>query len=94
MLPPPRCCAAHTGNTEDFYNFSVDKPCTFRIPTGGRGKIAAAETLVPNCLEIGCRYARCHGAGKVNGDFYELTLPPAHQAFARLASGVAKWNRL
>ena len=47
-----------------FYNFSVEKPCTFRIPTGGRGKIVAAETLVPNGFEIGCRYARRSGAGR------------------------------
>ena len=69
-----------------FYNFSVEKPCTFRIPIGGRGKIVAAETLVPNGFEIGCRYARRPGAGKINGDFYELTLPPACQAQARLSA--------
>jgi len=49
---------------------------TFRIPTGGRGKIEATETLVPNGFEIGCRYERRPGADKINGDFYELTLPP------------------
>ena len=63
-----------------FYNFSTTKPCTFRIPTGGREKIASAETLVPNGFECGCRYERRPGTGKVVGDFYELTLPPACQA--------------
>ena len=74
-----------------FYNFSVEKPCTFRIPLCGRDgarpsrwRIEAAETLVPNGFEIGCRYASRPGAGKINGDFYELTLPPACQAQVRL----------
>ncbi len=68
-----------------FYNFSTDKPCTFRIPTDGRGKIVPEETLVPCGLESGCRYARRSGGGKVVNGFYELTLAPACQAAARIA---------
>ena len=67
-----------------FYNFSTTEPRTFRVPTGSRNTIAAAETLVPNGFEAGCRYARRPGAGKVENGFYELTLPPACQACARL----------
>jgi len=68
-----------------FYNFSTDKPCTFRIPTGGRGRIVAEATLVPNGLDTGCRYARNPGSGKIVDGFYELSLPPACQAAARIA---------
>ncbi|MBR0066936.1 MAG: hypothetical protein IJQ00_05020 [Kiritimatiellae bacterium] len=68
-----------------FYNFSTVKPCTFRIPTGGRGKIVTEETLVPNGLESGCRFERKPGTGKVSGGFYELTLAPAGLASVRLA---------
>ena len=68
-----------------FYNFSPEKPCTFRIPTGGRGQIVAEETLVPGGLESGCRYVRRPGTGKVVNGFYELTLGPACQAAARIA---------
>ena len=67
-----------------FYNFSVEKPCTFRIPIGGRGKIVAEETLVPNGFEIGCRFERKQGTGKIVGGFYELTLAPASLSCARL----------
>ena len=67
-----------------FYNFSTVKSCTFRIPTGGRGKIVAEETLVPNGLESGCRYERRPGTGKVVNGFYELTLAPACQASVRI----------
>jgi len=67
-----------------FYNFSTVEPCTFRIPTGGRGKIVAEETLVPNGLETGCRFERKPGTGKVVGEFYELTLGPAGLACVRL----------
>ena len=67
-----------------FYNFSTVNPCTFRIPTGGRDRIAAAETLVPDGLESGCRYRRVNGVGKTADGFYELTLPPAAQAGVRL----------
>ena len=67
-----------------FYNFSTTVPRTFRIPTGSRNTIAASEMLVPNGFEAGCRYARRPGAGKVENGFYELTLPPACQACARL----------
>ena len=67
-----------------FYNFSTVEPCTFRIPTGGRGKIVAAETLVPNGLESGCRFVRKPGTGKVVDGFYELTLPPASLAGVKL----------
>lgn len=67
-----------------FYNFSTVKPCTFRIPADGRGCIVAGETLVPNGLESGCRFARKLGAGKVVGGFYELTLGPASLACVRL----------
>ncbi len=68
-----------------FYNFSTVKPCAFRIPTGGRGKIAAEETLLPNGLETGCRFERKPGTGKVVGGFYELTLGPAGLASVRLS---------
>ena len=68
-----------------FYNFSTEKPCTFRIPTDGRGKIVAAETLVPNGLESGCRFERRKGVGRIADGFYELTLPPACLASVRLA---------
>ena len=67
-----------------FYNFSTENPCTFRIPTDGRGRIVAAETLVPNGLESGCRFVRRPGTGKVVGGFYELTLGPASLASVRL----------
>ena len=67
-----------------FYNFSTENACAFRIPTDGRGKIVAAETLVPNGFETGCRYERRKGVGKIAGEFYELTLPPACQASVRL----------
>jgi len=70
-----------------FYNFSTVKPCTFRVPTDGRGKIVAAETLVPNGLASGSRFMRKPGSGKVVGGFYELTLSPASLASVRL-SGV------
>ncbi|MBP5509323.1 MAG: hypothetical protein J6Z49_00220 [Kiritimatiellae bacterium] len=84
-LPDSAFATDHPDGTRymTFYNFSVEKPCTFRIPTGGRGKIVVAETLVPNGFEIGSRYAHRLGAGKINGDFYELTLPPGHQASTR-----------
>ena len=68
-----------------FYNFSTEKPCTFRIPTDGRGRIVAAETLVPNGLESGCRFARRPGTGSVVDGFCELVLPPASLAGVRLA---------
>ncbi|MBQ1429207.1 MAG: hypothetical protein IIZ06_06010, partial [Kiritimatiellae bacterium] len=68
-----------------FYNFSTEKPCTFRIPTDGRGRIIAEETLVPNGLESGCRFVRKPGTGKVVGDYYELTLGPASLASVRIA---------
>ena len=67
-----------------FYNFSTVKPCSFRIPVNGRGRIVLSETLVPNGLESGCRYERRDGIGKVAGEFYELTLPPACLAGVRL----------
>ena len=66
------------------YNFSTVNPCTFSVPTGGRGRIAAAETLVPNGLEPGSRFARKPGTGKVVDGFYELTLPPASLAGVKL----------
>ena len=68
-----------------FYNFSTEKPCTFRIPTDGRCKIIAEETLVPNGLESGCLFVRKPGTGKVVGGFYELTLGPASLASVRIA---------
>ena len=67
-----------------FYNFSTTKPCTFRIPTGGRRKIVAEEALVPNGLETGCRFERKQGNGKIVGGFYELTLAPASLSSVRL----------
>ena len=67
-----------------FYNFSTVNPCTFSVPTGGRGRIAAAETLVPNGLEPGSRFARKPGTGKVVDGFYELTLAPASLAGVKL----------
>ncbi len=68
-----------------FYNFSTVEPCSFRIPTGGRAKIVAEETLVPNGLDSGSRYVRRPGTGKVVNGFYELTLGPACQVAARIA---------
>ena len=68
-----------------FYNFSTVKPCTFRIPTGGRGKIVAEETLVPNGLESGCRFERRQGTGNIVGGFYELTLAPASLSCAKFS---------
>ena len=67
-----------------FYNFSTTQPRSFRIPTGGRGTITAEETLVPNGFEIGCRYARKPGIGKLTDNGYELVLGPACQAAVRL----------
>ena len=67
-----------------FYNFSTVKPCAFRIPTGGRGKIVAEEMLVPNGLETGCRLAPASGTGKIVDGFYELTLAPASLASVRM----------
>lgn len=67
-----------------FYNFSTVKPCAFRIPTGGRMKIVAEETLVPNGLETGCRFAHEPGTGKIADGFYELTLAPASLASVRM----------
>ena len=68
-----------------FHNFSTTASRSFRIPTGGRGKITAEETLAPNGFEIGCRYARKPGIGKVTDGGYELVLGPACQAAVRLA---------
>ena len=68
-----------------FYNFSTAKPCSFRIPTGGRDTIVAGETLVPNGLESGNRYMRKPGTGKVLDGVYELTLGPAGQASVRIS---------
>ena len=68
-----------------FFNFSTVRPCTFRIPADGRGRIVAEETLVPDGLETGCRYARKAGLGRIAGGFYELTLGPACQAAVRIA---------
>ena len=68
-----------------FYNFSTEKPCTFRIPTDGRGRIVAEETLVPNGLESGCRFEHKQGTGKIIGGFYELTLAPASLSCARFS---------
>ena len=67
-----------------FYNFSTTESRSFRIPTGGRGTITAEETLVPNGFEIGCRYARKPGIGKLTDNGYELVLGPACQAAVRL----------
>jgi alpha-N-arabinofuranosidase len=68
-----------------FYNFSTVKPCSFRISAGGREKIVAEETLVPNGFETGHRYARKPGLGRIAGGFYELVLGPACQASVRIA---------
>ena len=68
-----------------FYNFSTEKPCTFRIPTDGRGKIVAEETLVPNGLEAGCRFEHRQGTGNIVGGFYELTLAPASLSCAKFS---------
>ena len=68
-----------------FYNFSTTTPCTVRIPTDGRGRIVAEETLVPNGLESGCRFEQRQGAGKIVGGFYELTLVPASLSCARFS---------
>ena len=68
-----------------FYNFSTVKPCTFRIPADGRGKIVAEETLVPDGLASGCRFARRPGTGRIADGCYELTLGPAGLASVRLA---------
>ena len=68
-----------------FYNFSIAEPLVFRIPAGGRTKVAIAETLAPDGLEPGCRYERRPGTGKVANDVFELTLAPASLACARLA---------
>jgi hypothetical protein len=67
-----------------FYNFSTTKPCTFRIPTGGRRKIVAQEALVPNGFEAGCRFARKRCDGQIVDGFYELTLAPASLSSVRL----------
>ena len=40
---------------------------------------------MPNGFEIGCRYARKPGIGKVTDGGYELVLGPACQAAVRLA---------
>ncbi|MBQ9431758.1 MAG: hypothetical protein IJU44_09430 [Kiritimatiellae bacterium] len=66
------------------YNFSTAEPATFRIPTGGRGKIVSGETLVPNGFEIGCRYQRKPESGKIADGVYEVTLPPAAQIAVRI----------
>jgi len=68
-----------------FYNFSTVKPCTFRISTGGRGKIVAEETLVPNGLEAGCLFEHRQGTGKIVGGFYEFTLTPASLSCAKFS---------
>ena len=73
-----------------FYNFSASKPCAFRIPTGGRGKILCAETLVPNGLEVGSRYVRRQGAGVVDGGDYVVELGPAEQACVRSPRHLAR----
>ena len=67
------------------YNFSTTESRTFRIPTGGRGKVVTAEALIPNGLETGCRYSREKCEVKFDGDFCEITLGPASQAGVRLA---------
>jgi len=66
-----------------FYNFSTVKPCTFRIPLDGRGRIVAEEMLVPNGLDSGCRFERRQGTGNIVGGFYELTLAPASLSCAK-----------
>lgn len=68
-----------------FYNFSTTEKRTFRIPTGGRSKVVSAEALVPDGLEIGCRYTRKPCEIKLDGDFCELVIGPASQACVRLA---------
>ena len=67
------------------YNFSTTETRTFRIPTGGRGKIVTAEALVPDGLETGCRYARKPCEVKLDGEICEIVVGPASQASVRLA---------
>lgn len=68
-----------------FYNFSTTESRTFRIPAGGRNKVVAAELLLPNGLETGCRYERKPCEVKFDGDFCEIVLAPASQAGVRVA---------
>ena len=68
-----------------FYNFSTTESKTFRIPAGGRSKVVAAELLLPNGLETGCRYERKPCEVKFDGDFCEIVLAPAAQAGVRVA---------
>ncbi|MBQ6617379.1 MAG: hypothetical protein IJH67_13540 [Thermoguttaceae bacterium] len=68
-----------------FYNFSTTESKTFRIPTGGRSKVVAAELLLPNGFETGCRYERKPCEVKFDGDFCEVVLAPAAQAGVRVA---------
>lgn len=68
-----------------FYNISTREPATFRLPAGGRRTVAGGEMLVPGGLEPGCRYSRKPVSAGIDGDFCEITLPPAHMASVRLA---------
>ena len=66
------------------YNFSTTETRTFRIPTGGRGRVVAAETLVPNGLFTGSRYVCRPGGAKMDGDVCEVVLEPACQSRVRV----------
>ena len=66
------------------YNFSTTETRTFRIPTGGRGRVVVAETLVPNGLFTGSCYTRKPGGAKMDGDVCEVVLEPACQASVRV----------
>ena len=64
-------------------NFSTTKPKTYRLPAQGRTSFAG-ERLVPNGLEIGCRYSRQPLVGTISGETLEITLQPAEMAAVRL----------
>ena len=61
------------------YNFSTEKPRTFRIPSGGRATVSG-EILIPSGLESGSRYERRKLPARAAEGFVEIVLPPAAQA--------------
>ena len=65
------------------FNFSTTKPKVVRIPAKGFAS-CAGERLVPDGLEIGCRYSRQPLADAISGDALEIILQPAEMAAVRL----------
>lgn len=73
-----------------FYNFSTDAERSFEVPVREGSKIVSGETLVPDGLAPGNRFARkATVEAKLDGNVLRVTLRPAEIACVRLTAGSA-----